>query len=191
MNKAELVEAVEKRIGDRKAANDAVETVIDSIVRTVAKGERVAISGFGTFEKVARAARTGRNPRTGDAVRIKKTTVPKFKPGTAFKAFVAAPRSIPSSAATSGAAVTSRGVAAGAAAKKAASKATTAKTAAKTTTAKTTAAKKTATKAAPAKAAATKATTTRAAATKAAPAKKATTAAAKKTTTKRAAAKKA
>ncbi len=195
MNKAQLVEAVERRIGDRKAASDAVETVIDNIVRAVAKGERVAISGFGTFERVNRAARTGRNPRTGDAVRIKKTTVPKFKPGTAFKAYVAAPRSMPSASAASGVAVTSRGVAT--AAKKAAPAKKTAATAKKTTAkaapAKATATKQAATKTAT-KSAATKSTaktttaktTTRpAAAKKSAATTTAKTAPAKRTTTKR------
>ena len=69
--------------------------VLDAIIREVAKGGKVAITGFGTFQKVARAARTGRNPRTGDAVRIKKTTVPRFRPGTSFKGYVADPRSLP------------------------------------------------------------------------------------------------
>lgn len=119
MNKAELVEALELRLGTtRKDATDAVEAVIDIIARSVAKGDRVAISGFGTFERVARAARTGRNPRTGTPVKIKKTTVPKFKPGTAFKTYVAAPRSMPSVANSGGVAVTSRGLAASAPATK-------------------------------------------------------------------------
>lgn len=156
MNKAELVEALEVRLGSRKLATDAVEAVIDTIVRSVAKGERVAISGFGTFERVARAARTGRNPRTGTPVRIKKTTVPKFKPGTAFKAFVAAPRSMPSVAAAGGVAVTSRGVSAPASSDKTAAK----------TAAKSTAAKKSSTKVAAAKADAAKNSAKKAPATK-------------------------
>lgn len=115
MNKGELVEALEARLGSKKLATDAVEAVIDTIVRAVAKGERVAISGFGTFERASRAARTGRNPRTGTPVPIRKTTVPKFNPGTAFRMFVASPRSMPPVSATGGVAVTSRGVAAAAA----------------------------------------------------------------------------
>lgn len=163
VNKADLVEQLETRLGcDRKTATDAVEGVIDLVVRSVVKGERVAISGFGTFEKVARAARTGRNPRTGTAVKIKKTSVPKFKPGTAFKAYVSAPRSIPSIAASGGVAATSRGLA-GAGAPAAKKTATKAAPAAKKTATKSTATKK----AAPAKAAATKAVATKAAATKA------------------------
>lgn len=151
MNKADLVDAVEAKLGNRKDAVDAVEVMIDTIVRTVTRGERVAISGFGTFERVARAARTGRNPRTGETVRIKKTSVPKFKPGTAFKAYVASPRSIPSATISGEVAVTSRGVSAAAAQQKAAAaeKRAGAATAKKSAAAKTTgkaAAAKTATK---------------------------------------------
>ncbi|MFB9378170.1 HU family DNA-binding protein [Kineococcus gynurae] len=88
MNKAELVDALEGRLGGRKQATAAVEAVVELITLTVAKGDKVAISGFGTFEKQARNARTGRNPRTGEAVKIKKTSVPRFRPGTAFKEVV-------------------------------------------------------------------------------------------------------
>lgn len=157
MNKGDLVDALEAKLGNRKAATDAVESLIDTVVRTVARGERVAISGFGTFEKAARAARTGRNPRTGETVRIRKTSVPKFKPGTAFKAYVAAPSSLPKNSVGSGA-VTSRvsksatpAKAAGKSTAKAATKAAKAtKGAAKTTAAKSAVAKK-ATAKAPAK----------------------------------------
>lgn len=107
MNKGDLVDALEVKLGSRRAATDAVETMIDTIVRTVARGERVAISGFGTFEKAARAARTGRNPRTGETVKIRKTSVPKFKPGTAFKGYVSSPSSMPKTT-TGTVAVTSR-----------------------------------------------------------------------------------
>lgn len=156
MNKGDLVDALEVKLGSRKLAVDAVETLVDTIVRTVAKGERVAISGFGTFEKAARARRTGRNPRTGEPVPIPKTNVPKFKAGTAFKAYVAAPRSMPKASATTGAVTsrTTRGVAAAAPTKAAAKK--TSKSAAKKTATKA-AAKKTATKA-PTKRAARKST---------------------------------
>ncbi|WP_432574812.1 HU family DNA-binding protein [Kineococcus sp. SYSU DK005] len=88
MNKSELVEALEARLGGRKQATAAVEALVETITLAVAKGEKVAISGFGTFEKQARNARTGRNPRTGEAVKIKKTSVPRFRPGTAFKEVV-------------------------------------------------------------------------------------------------------
>ena len=191
MNKAELIGALESKLGSKKAASDALEAVLDVIIREVAKGGKVGITGFGTFQKVARGARTGRNPRTGETVKIKKTTVPKFNAGTAFKKVVADPRQLPKAAAAGGRA------SAGAATKAASAAAGATKTAAKRATSATKAATKTA-KAAPAKAAPAKATpakraTTKAAATKtakAAPAKRATatkaatTKAATKTATK-------
>ena len=80
MNKAEFVEAVSARLdGDKKAAAAAVESVIQTIYQNVAKGERIAITGFGVFEKRVRAARTARNPATGEKVRVKKTSVPAFR----------------------------------------------------------------------------------------------------------------
>ena len=89
MNKAELIDSIAARLGDnKKAAGEAVEAVIDTITRTVAKGEKVAITGFGIFEKVERAARIARNPATGARVKVKKTSVPKFRPGTQLKAVV-------------------------------------------------------------------------------------------------------
>ena len=97
MNKSELLKVLEVKLGSRKAAVDALEAVVDTIIREVAKGGSVGITGFGTFEKVARAARTGRNPRTGETVRIRKTSVPKFRAGTQFKEYVAAPSRMPKS----------------------------------------------------------------------------------------------
>jgi DNA-binding protein HU-beta len=89
MNRAELIDAIRDRLGaDRRTAESAVDAVLDTIQRAVATGERVAITGFGVFEKVDRAARTGRNPRTGETVKVKKTSVPKFRPGTQFKGVV-------------------------------------------------------------------------------------------------------
>ena len=102
MNKAELIGALESKLGSKKAASDALEAVLDVIIREVAKGGKVGITGFGTFQKVARGARTGRNPRTGETVKIKKTTVPKFNAGTAFKKVVADPRQLPKAAAAGG-----------------------------------------------------------------------------------------
>jgi DNA-binding protein HU-beta len=89
VNRAELIDAIRDRLGiEKKTAESAVDAVLDTIQRAVATGERVAISGFGVFEKVDRAARTGRNPRTGETVRVKKTSVPKFRPGSQFKGVV-------------------------------------------------------------------------------------------------------
>ena len=67
-NKAQLIEALSERLGDKKVASQAVDGLVDIIIRTVNKGEKVNITGFGVFEKRARAARTARNPRTGAAL---------------------------------------------------------------------------------------------------------------------------
>jgi DNA-binding protein HU-beta len=89
VNRAELNDAIRDRLGiDKKSAEHAVDAVLDTIQRAVARGEKVALTGFGVFEKVDRAARTGRNPRTGETVKVKKTSVPKFRPGTQFKGVV-------------------------------------------------------------------------------------------------------
>ena len=96
MNKSELIEVVSQKLGDRKAASEAVEAVVDAITRAVAKGEKVGITGFGVFEKVERAARTARNPTTGAAVKMKKTFVPKFRPGQGFKDFVSGAKKVSS-----------------------------------------------------------------------------------------------
>ncbi len=86
MNKAELIDAVaDKTAVDKKSTGAVVEAMVDTVLRAVASGERVAITGFGVFEKRARAARTARNPRTGVAIRLKKTSVPAFRPGQGFK----------------------------------------------------------------------------------------------------------
>lgn len=95
MNKADLVDRLEERLGSKKAALEAVEAVVDVIIREVATGHKVSITGFGTFERVDRAARTGRNPRTGEAVRIAETSIPKFTPGTNFKRVTSDPSSLP------------------------------------------------------------------------------------------------
>src|SRR5690349_20504126 len=89
VNKAELIEALAARLGDRKTATAALDAVISEVESAVTKGDRVAITGFGVFEKRARNARTARNPRTGEPVKVKKTSVPAFKPGTAFRDMVA------------------------------------------------------------------------------------------------------
>src|SRR4051812_22392456 len=89
VNKAKLIDAIAERLGaDKRAANNAVEAVLDTITRAVATGEKVAITGFGVFEKQVRKARTGRNPQTGAAVKIKATSVPKFRPASTFKQVV-------------------------------------------------------------------------------------------------------
>ena len=89
MNKSELVDAVAERVGGRAAAAAAVEAVLDTIIQAVAKGDRVGIVGFGTFEKRERGARTARNIRTGAPIKVKATSVPAFRAGAGFKETVA------------------------------------------------------------------------------------------------------
>ncbi|MGX4689616.1 HU family DNA-binding protein [Streptomyces sp. JNUCC 63] len=204
MNKAQLVEAIADKMGGRQQAADAVDAVLDAIVRAVVAGDRVSVTGFGSFEKVDRPARYARNPQTGERVRVKKTSVPRFRAGQGFKDLVSGSKKLPKHdiavkkapkgslsgpPATIAKAVGKKAAAkkATGAAKKAAAKKTTA--AAKATAKKTAGAKKTAAaakKATPAKAAAKKTTAKKAPAKKAtakkAPAKKST---ARKTTAKK------
>jgi DNA-binding protein HU-beta len=168
VNRAELIDSIRVRRGmDKKTAEGAVDAVLDTIQRAVARGERVAITGFGVFEKVDRAARTGRNPRTGETVRVKKTSVPKFRPGTQFKGVVSGTIKLGkvADAATKAAArstATTARTAAKTAARGPAKAATAARKAAKATPARKTAAKKTTTRKATAKKAAKKSTAKRA-----------------------------
>jgi DNA-binding protein HU-beta len=92
VNKAELIDALATRLGDKRTAGTALDAVLAEVQTAVAKGEKVSITGFGVFEKRTRAARMARNPRTGAAVRVKKTAVPAFRPGTGFREMVASGR---------------------------------------------------------------------------------------------------
>ncbi|MEK7643401.1 MAG: HU family DNA-binding protein [Patescibacteria group bacterium] len=86
MNKGDLVESVFNKIGGtKKGAEEAVETVFDTITKALSKGDEVAVSGFGTFLVKKRQARTARNPRTGATVHVPATQVPKFRPGKGLK----------------------------------------------------------------------------------------------------------
>ena len=119
MNKAELIDELTAKLGsDRRQATAAVENVVDTIVRAVHKGDSVTITGFGVFEQRRRAARVARNPRTGETVKVKPTSVPAFRPGAQFKAVVSGAQRLPAE----GPAV-KRGVVAGAAKKAVARKA--------------------------------------------------------------------
>jgi DNA-binding protein HU-beta len=89
VNKAELIDALAARLGDKKTATQALDAVLAEVQSAVTKGDRVAITGFGVFEKRVRAARTARNPRTGEAVKVKKTSVPAFRAGASFREMVA------------------------------------------------------------------------------------------------------
>ena len=85
MNKSELISEVAKVVSTKKAAQDAVDCVISSITGALKKGEDVTLTGFGTFKVVKRKARNGRNPNTGEPIKIKATKAPKFAPGKALK----------------------------------------------------------------------------------------------------------
>ncbi|MFI6337214.1 HU family DNA-binding protein [Streptomyces sp. NPDC050535] len=212
MNKAQLVEAIADKVGGRQQAADAVDAVLDAVVRAVVGGDRVSVTGFGSFEKVDRPARYARNPQTGERVRVKKTSVPRFRAGQGFKDLVSGSKKLPKNdvavkkapkgSLSGGASATVKKAAAkkattakratanktAATAKKTVAKKTTA-TAKKTTAKKATAKKTTAT----AKKVAAKKTTAKKATAKKAPAKKATAkkAPAKKSTARKTTAKKA
>jgi DNA-binding protein HU-beta len=177
VNKSQLIDTLAARYeGNRKQAAHALESVIDTITREVAKGEKVAITGFGSFEKRVREARWVRNPRTGERIKAKKTAIPKFNAGADLKAVVSGAKKVPKLTLTAAATTTRAATATKAPAKRTTANKTTATKAPakKSTTKKTTA---TASKA-PAKKTATKKTTATASK---APAKKTTT---KKTTAK-------
>lgn len=90
MNKSELIESTAKAADISKAAAErAVSAMIDAVVKAVSKGDQVTLVGFGTFKSAKRAARTGKNPKTGEPLKIAATTVPKFSAGAGFKAAVA------------------------------------------------------------------------------------------------------
>ncbi|AZM48975.1 DNA-binding protein [Streptomyces sp. WAC 06738] len=200
MNKAQLVEAITDKMGGRQQAADAVDAVLDAIIRAVVSGERVSVTGFGSFEKVERPARYARNPQTGERVRVKKTSVPRFRAGQGFKDLVSGTKRLPKhdtavKKAPKGSLSGGTKTTAKAAAKKATKKAT---AAAKKATAKKTTAKKTAAKKAPAKrtttakkSSAKKTTAKKSSAKKAAAKKTAAKKSAKKAPAKKATAKKA
>lgn len=90
MNKSELIDAIANESGLTKAdAAKALDAVTGAIVNAVSNGDSVSLIGFGTFKASARAAREGKNPKTGEKLSIAATTVPKFSAGTNFKAAVA------------------------------------------------------------------------------------------------------
>jgi len=197
VNKSQLIDALAARYeGNRKQAQHALDSVLDTITREVAKGEKVAITGFGSFEKRVREARWVRNPQTGARIKAKKTAVPKFTAGADLKNVVSGAKKLPKLTLAAGSAAAKKTTAAAkkaAPAKKAPAKKAPAKkapAAKKAAPAKKTAAKKAPAKKAPA--AAKKAPATKTATAKKAPAKKtaAKKAPAKKTTAKKAPAKK-
>jgi len=216
VNKAQLIDAVAMKLDiSRRSAGDTVDAVLDGITGAIISGDKVSLTGFGTFETTRRAARTARNPRTGDSVAVPAATVPKFRPGqalkdevnttsgrkkaakkTAAKKAVAKKAAVRKTTATKSVAsrtaktAATRAAATKAAAKKTATKSTMVKAAAKKTVATKAVAKKTAAKKAVVKKAVAKAPA-RPAAKKAVAKAPATKAMAKKTTAKKAVAKKA
>ncbi len=90
MNKIELVAAVAEKSGmTKKDAEKAIAAVVETLTEALAKGDKVTLVGFGSFETKTREARIGRNPKTKEAIEIPATTVPTFKAGTALKNAVA------------------------------------------------------------------------------------------------------
>ena len=85
MNKGDLVNEVSKVVKTKKEAQAAVETVFSAISDSLKKGDAVTLVGFGTFKVTKRGARTGRNPQTGESIKIKASKVPKFLPGKSLK----------------------------------------------------------------------------------------------------------
>jgi DNA-binding protein HU-beta len=167
VNKSQLIDALAERYnGSRREAASALDNVLDVIVRSVHKGEAVAITGFGKFDRRIRPAGTARNPRTGETVKTKKKAVPKFTAGAEFKAVVSGEKKLPAVA---------KAPAKKAPAKKAAAKKSPARKTAKKTTARKTTARK-----APARKT-TKKTTARKTTARKAPARKTT----KKTTARK------
>jgi DNA-binding protein HU-beta len=145
VNKAQLIAAIAAHYdGSKTEAAKALNAVVQTITYQTAGGEKVSITGFGVFEKVPRAARMVRNPRTGERKRAKATAVPRFRAGSDLKAFVSGAKKVPKTSA-----------------KKAA-------TPAKATTTKAAGTRATATKAAPAKKAAAKSPAKKATASKSA-----------------------
>ena len=86
MNKSELIEVIAKQADISKAAaGRALDAMVAGVTKALKKGDTVSLVGFGTFSVTKRAGRTGRNPRTGETIKIKSAKVPKFRPGKALK----------------------------------------------------------------------------------------------------------
>ncbi|MCD6407602.1 HU family DNA-binding protein [bacterium] len=85
MNKADLIEAVAEVVSTKKEAAAAVDAVLDAIKKALKKGETVTLVGFGTFKVTKRKARKGRNPRTGETIKIPAKKVPVFRPGSELR----------------------------------------------------------------------------------------------------------
>jgi len=89
MNKSELIEEMAKSMSSKKEAETALDSLLSTIMTGLKKGDKITLTGFGTFKVLKRKARTGRNPRTGEAIKIKARKVPQFTPGKLLKTTVA------------------------------------------------------------------------------------------------------
>jgi DNA-binding protein HU-beta len=128
VNKSQLIDALAHHYeGNKKQAQRALESVLDTITREVARGEKVAITGFGAFEKVVKDARWVRNPRTGERIKAKKTAVPKFRAGADLKNVVSGAKKLPKATTAKKSSPAKKATAKKAPAKKTATKKTAAK----------------------------------------------------------------
>lgn len=89
MNKSELISEMAKNLNNKKEAEAALDSLLGAITQGLKNGDKVTLTGFGTFKVTKRKARTGRNPRTGEAIKIKASKVPQFVAGKALKTAVA------------------------------------------------------------------------------------------------------
>lgn len=89
MNKNELITEMAKSLNSRKEAESALNSLLDAISAVLKKGDKISLPGFGTFKVSKRKARTGRNPRTGEAIKIKAHKVPQFAAAKKLKGAVA------------------------------------------------------------------------------------------------------
>ena len=143
MNKADLIDNVAERLGHSKRdVTDIVDAFLLETKKAVAKGNKVAVAGFGVFESTARKARIGRNPRTGEAVKIKATKLPKFRPGAEFKGVVSGAKKLVEPATSKVSKPAAKKASKPAAKKSTAKKSTAKKSTAKKSTAKKSTAKK-------------------------------------------------
>ncbi|SPD71865.1 HU, DNA-binding transcriptional regulator, beta subunit [uncultured Desulfobacterium sp.] len=85
MNKGDLINEVAKVVGTKKAARQAVDCVLSSVAKALKKKDSVTLIGFGTFKVLSRKARKGRNPNTGEPIKIKAKKIPRFIPGKSLK----------------------------------------------------------------------------------------------------------
>jgi DNA-binding protein HU-beta len=93
LNKAELINSVAGATGESKrVVGDVLDAFVTQVQKQVKKGEKVTVPGFGTFTRRQRSARTARNPRTGESIKVRASKVPAFKPGAGFKDYVSGTR---------------------------------------------------------------------------------------------------